>query len=1336
MPNYNLFGLEPKTFQQLVQAIAIAELGPNIVVYGDGSDGGRDASFSGRINYHTGGQFWDGYGVVQAKSCQKPTFDTKKDGDWVCNQMKADLNKFLENPSVYKPPRYYLFITNVELTPVPLTGTDVKVRALLGDYAKRLLLDGFDIWDGLKIQRLLDNHRDIAMTYGGFVVTGDILAQMHRHLVGLQPDFETVMADFLQGEIGGADQYARLKEAGSAAERKTPLADVFVDLPVAAERTLEPPDELPDANGRLPDGFASEVIRVGGLRLDHDSLLVPLSPSETAEDCLAYPEHGRFVLIGGPGQGKSTLGQYICQLYRAALLQDRQRLSPEARDAIDAIRSAYSSNGIELPRVRRFPIRIELKTFADDLSSGKCVSIFDYVAKQIDRRAGQPIDRANLDMWLGKYPWLVVFDGLDEVPASSNRMDVLEQIKQFSAHCATRNADILIIATSRPQGYADAFEKDTYLHRYLLPLSIPRALLYADGLAKACYKSDADLQVDILERLRRASARATTMRLMRSPLQVTILTVLAELRGDLPDDRWQLFQEYYQTICNRETQRNLALSGTLREYTLEIGQIHEHCGLRLQVANEASGGNDALLGEGELTSIIESCLRDRLEEHPRELIAKVNEIKDAALQRLVFLVSPQGREVGFEIRSLQEFMAARCLTDGSDKDICERLRVIAPYPYWRNVFLFAAGKCARERRHLIEAIIGMCHTLNTDDDDAAFVVTKVGSQLALELLEDETFRLLPKHARALAEIAVTLLESPASGAAARLGNVAKYHGALRTGFLNQFKKRLQTPEFDDQAPAWDALSVVITTDDPKALELADTFWPRDLIKQRRLLRRIWEIHNGWAAQRITEIAKESDPATVVATSGRRMGLERPSFPGWLNALLSSFRFPKRRPISLRLSNEREPAMFLNLRSIQEAPDASLALLSAPVNNSLGWFLTAQAATFFAEPTKERLGTFIKQLAGRTLTKAKKACLKWMPWPMEACFSAAAKGYDLHLLAERVLAGSLGSGDEWRSQESEWLTKGLRFEDIEKGIIQDELTLGAAWRDFDLTIIPEVCAAPGFLDAILTKIIFLYENNPNAPGRPFLARLFVNLLEIPAFPYGPQIPELTVCPRPDLLRECTELCEEHFSYSSILQALPLPEPISDEWLSEIEWMSFKSHYVTWSPEFENQNLMNGVLQGYIAKPSRVGLLKWLRAFASCGVLSGEIPAHLLELGEDDTAEVKECKICLQLAQCPLTSAEIPAMADRIAEQIRSPKTGSMKSLFLVLESYRGQEWTTHLLLLILKKIERERFDQFQQACVRFLTEQITVRRSQLHKREQAARLGLEAALGTIEIPSVS
>lgn len=49
----------------------------------------------------------------------------------------------------------------------------------------------------------------------------------------------------------------------------------------------------------------------------------------------------RVVLVGGPGQGKSTLGQLLCQVYRVALLSDRPEtsLGPAAVQVLRAQRS-------------------------------------------------------------------------------------------------------------------------------------------------------------------------------------------------------------------------------------------------------------------------------------------------------------------------------------------------------------------------------------------------------------------------------------------------------------------------------------------------------------------------------------------------------------------------------------------------------------------------------------------------------------------------------------------------------------------------------------------------------------------------------------------------------------------------------------------------------------------------------------------------------------------------------------------------------------------------------------------------------------------------------------
>jgi hypothetical protein len=51
MPDYNLTGLSTRSFEQLIQALSVKLFGPGVVIFGDGPDGGREATFEGPMNY-------------------------------------------------------------------------------------------------------------------------------------------------------------------------------------------------------------------------------------------------------------------------------------------------------------------------------------------------------------------------------------------------------------------------------------------------------------------------------------------------------------------------------------------------------------------------------------------------------------------------------------------------------------------------------------------------------------------------------------------------------------------------------------------------------------------------------------------------------------------------------------------------------------------------------------------------------------------------------------------------------------------------------------------------------------------------------------------------------------------------------------------------------------------------------------------------------------------------------------------------------------------------------------------------------------------------------------
>jgi hypothetical protein len=221
---------------------------------------------------------------------------------------------------------------------------------------------------------------------------------------------------------------------------------------------------------------------------------------------------------------------------------------------------------------------------------------------------------------------------------------------------------------------------------------------------------------------------------MRSPLQVTIMATLVARGGPAPQERWVLFRRYYNVIYDRENAKRVGdVTELLRSYRTHIDAIHHRVGLTLQVESERSGQTDARLGIQELRKIV----GDRLTQEG--LAGSVasdiqRRIIDAASDRLVFLVGVREGQIGFEIRSLQEFMAAEALMDGPDVDAVRRLNRIAPITHWNNVFLFAAGKCFADRQHLRSTVVDICTTLNESapDDEVRHHVL-VGSQLALLL---------------------------------------------------------------------------------------------------------------------------------------------------------------------------------------------------------------------------------------------------------------------------------------------------------------------------------------------------------------------------------------------------------------------------------------------------------------------------------------------------------------------------------------------------------------------------------------------------------------------------
>jgi hypothetical protein len=128
MADYNLSALNSRSFEQFVQVLASKIIAPGILIFGDGPDGGREATYDGRIPFPSSAEQWDGYVVIQAKFLQKPQ-NPQSNARWLLAELRKELRAFGNRAKRRRMPEYYILVTNVVLSAVAKTGGKDKVAA-------------------------------------------------------------------------------------------------------------------------------------------------------------------------------------------------------------------------------------------------------------------------------------------------------------------------------------------------------------------------------------------------------------------------------------------------------------------------------------------------------------------------------------------------------------------------------------------------------------------------------------------------------------------------------------------------------------------------------------------------------------------------------------------------------------------------------------------------------------------------------------------------------------------------------------------------------------------------------------------------------------------------------------------------------------------------------------------------------------------------------------------------------------------------------------------------------------------------------------------------------
>lgn len=691
---------------------------------------GRELTFSETIMWPSvlGGELWDGMTVFSAIYLNKAddyapalTYLLRHIEQTLSLELSARKNRVIKRPG---SPSYFVFLTNASVLDAAGQPGLSEIKKLVGKYSADLNIRNWKLLHRQSYFEMLDLASKTRKTYAAHIAPADILNQLAEYRIGVTKE----LADSIKIQVAGeflAEQWIRLSQAGDDMQSKLALSSVGIDLPLEGEQLT-----------------AANYVIAAADRMTH------MRKSGSAPNVL---------MLGGPGQGKSTITQMICQCYRVSLLSDSVRPGQDTSVLVEAFRAGFSLNSIPLPKVRRWPIKIELGNYVDAAVGPQPTTLVKYIAEKLEKRVPDAFDPAKVRSWLRAWPWLVVLDGLDEVASARGRDVLMEQISQFSGEVEAAEADVFILSTSRPQGYAGEFTPDKYKRATLAPLAPAEAITYGSRLADNRHGDDPDFREKVVERITTAAAQPFTARLMRSPLQVTIMSILLEAHERAPRARYELFDKYYDTIYAREISKPGPLARLLEKRRKDVDALHNWLGLMLQANSERAGDSDAAIPQTDLKEAAVARLQHAgYDSEQAHNLAK--QILEAVTGRLVLIVPKNVEDVGFEVRSIQEFMAARSIVSGSDAKVLQRFDLMIEPAHWRNTWLFAAGKASLERDHIRPSIVNLLSQKNLSDPMSMSILP--GADLALDLLEDDVAVESPRIQRVLYRQALELLRCP------------------------------------------------------------------------------------------------------------------------------------------------------------------------------------------------------------------------------------------------------------------------------------------------------------------------------------------------------------------------------------------------------------------------------------------------------------------------------------------------------------------------------------------------------------------------------------------------
>ncbi len=520
---------------------------------------------------------------------------------------------------------------------------------------------------------------------------------------------------------------------------------------------------------------------------------------------------------------------------------------------------------------------------------------------------------------------------------------------------------------------------------------------------------------------------------MGSPLQVAIMLQLVDQRGEAPTDRWGLFNGYYQVISTRERAKPGPVSVVLRTHKVAIDEIHYRAGLLLQTYSEHKGAAKSYLTKGEFEALVRLHMTS-LAYEGSELENLVSEIISASTHRLIFLVQRVQDQVTFEVRSLQEFMAAAQIMAGPQQSVQARLREIARPSHWRHVFQIAASKAfsAPDAAQFRDTVLVICDELNGVAGEKDVALVKAGAALAVQLLEDGVAQQNPAYRRQLFKRALEGLD---------LGPAFVDGGFIEAALADceaigqlELKSALENPSNRYRwLAAWRLAFALRLRGREFAKSLAEEAWQRQRPNQIEIAAQALDT---WVE---SELPSEIRSAIVESSYDAIARAQQNVSPedSWKQSESMHRHFPFMRfnwraegTVEVGLggaAQRRDTAVTAILVSIDRKKDAFRWDGDVPPGSQ--WDLYRASKDFIENPTAGELSRSLMLLSQHPDFAGLRERAYGAPWPLAACILEAAGPDELQTMAAAASRGEYGSSNEWKVAEDRMRSKGVNVSDF-------------------------------------------------------------------------------------------------------------------------------------------------------------------------------------------------------------------------------------------------------------------------------------------------------------------